>query len=105
MRIARLIFVLLALCAPALAQNKDLPILQLDTGGHQAILKSMYFTPDGKYVVSSGDDKVVRVWDWQAQKTVRAIRGQVDSGDEGKLFAMALSPDGRWLATGGFIEG
>ena len=59
------------------------------------------FTPDGKQLVSAGDDKVIRVWDWQAAKTIRTIRGQVADGPEGKIFAMALSPDGRWLAVGG----
>jgi WD40 repeat protein len=105
MQIARLVVLLLSLSWPAFAQTQNLPILQLDTGGHQAILKSMAFTPDGKYIVSSGDDKVVRIWDWRAGKTVRAIRGQIDSGDEGKIFAMALSPDGRSIATGGFVDG
>ena len=79
----------------------DAPILQLDTGGHMGLIKGLAFTPDGRYLVSAGDDKVIRVWDWQAGTTVRSIRGQAGAGDEGKVYAMALSPDGRWLAAGG----
>ena len=65
------------LVATSAARGDDKPILMLDTGGHQALIKGITFTPDGKYLVSAGDDKVVRVWDWRAGKTVRTIRGQV----------------------------
>jgi WD40 repeat protein len=80
------------------------PHLMLDTGGHMAIIRSLAFTPDGKLVVSAGDDKVIRVWDWQLGKTVRTIRGQMGPGQEGKIYTMALSPDGRWLAIGGWTH-
>src|SRR6516225_6087885 len=83
--------------------NKDLPLLMLDTGGHMALIRDLEFTPDGKRLVSAGDDKVIRVWDWQAGKTIRAIRGQAAPGPEGKIYAMALSPDARWLAVGGYL--
>ncbi len=69
-----------------------------------AFVRSLAFTPDGKSIVSAGDDKVVRIWDWRAGKAVRAFRGQTGPGAEGKIFAMALSPNGRWLATGGWYN-
>ena len=47
----------------ARAEPKDVPILQLDTGGHMALIRGLAFTPDGKFIVSAGDDKVIRVWD------------------------------------------
>jgi hypothetical protein len=103
----RTVTVTLGARPPELAQpapaKKDDPTLQLDTGGHMALIRGLAFTPDGQQLVSSGDDKVIRVWDWQAGKTVRVIRGQVGPGNEGKIFAMALSPDGRLLAVGGFL--
>lgn len=77
------------------------PMLMLDTGGHMGLVTEIAFTPDGKYLVSAGHDKVIRVWDWQAGRTVRTLRGQVGPGDEGKIFTMALSPDGRRLAAAG----
>ena len=82
---------------------EERPILQIDTGGHMAMIRSLAFTPDGKFIVSAGDDKVIRVWDWRAGKVVRTIRGQSGPGMHGQIYAMALSPDGRWLAAGGFM--
>ncbi len=86
------------------AQPKDLPMLQLDTGGHQGMVARVAFTPDGKYLVSAGLDKVIRVWDWRAGKTVRTINGQSGPGSEGKIFVMALSHDGRLIAVGGWLN-
>ncbi|MGA7323219.1 MAG: hypothetical protein WBX25_01745, partial [Rhodomicrobium sp.] len=53
------------------ARADERPILQLDTGGHRAPIAGVAFTPDGKYLISGGDDKVIRIWDWRAGKTVR----------------------------------
>jgi WD40 repeat protein len=78
------------------AQDQDGPLLMLDTGGHVALIRDLAFTPDGKQLVWAGDDKVIRIWDWKAGKTIRTIRGQVGPGSEGKIYAMALSPDARW---------
>jgi WD40 repeat protein len=97
------IFLCLLLCAAG-ARAGERPILQLDTGGHMGLIKGLAFTPDGKFIVSAADDKVIRVWDWRAGKTVRTIRGQSGPGEEGKIHAMALSPDGRWLAVGGWMK-
>jgi WD40 repeat protein len=105
--------------APA-ADSAALPILMLDTGGRVAAINGLAFTPDGKQIVSAGDDKVVRVWDWETGKAVRTIRGQVGviaadkiydfglspykAAAEGRIYAVALSPDGQWLAVGGYIH-
>jgi WD40 repeat protein/uncharacterized caspase-like protein len=79
------------------------PHLMLDTGGHTGLIKGLVFTPDGKQLVSAGDDKAIRVWDMQTGSTVRTILGQVGTGLEGRIYAIALSPDGRWLAAGGWM--
>ena len=35
------------------AAAQDAPILQLDTGGHMAVIRGLAFTPDGKFIVSA----------------------------------------------------
>jgi WD40 repeat protein len=83
---------------------EERPELQLDTGGHMALIKKIAFTPDGLQLVSASDDKVIRVWDVASAKTLRTIRGEIAPGSAGKIFAMALSPDGKWLAAGGIFS-
>ena len=84
--------------------SADAPLPMLDTGGHMALIKSIAFTPDGRQLVSASDDKTIRVWDLASGKTVRTIRGESAPGHAGKVYAMALSPDGKWLAAGGMVD-
>ncbi|NQU03256.1 MAG: caspase family protein [Syntrophaceae bacterium] len=79
------------------------PILTIDTGGHKAMIRDVMFTSSGRYLVSASDDKTVRVWDTSTGEVVRVLRGQIGAGNEGKIFAAALSPDDRFLAVGGWI--
>jgi WD40 repeat protein len=95
----------LIFCAQTTAPlAKDAPLFQLETGGHTAMIRSVTFTSDGQYLISAGDDKVVRIWDWRRAKTIQTIRGQIGEGHAGKLFTVAISPDSRFLATAGWID-
>lgn len=77
------------------------PILSLDTGGHMAVIRSVVFTPDGSQAISAGDDKTIRIWNLATGETARTLRGEISDGAAGKVYALAVSPDGRWLAAGG----
>jgi WD40 repeat protein len=77
----------------------------LDTGGHHGWVQGLAFTPDGNYVVTAGEDKVVRIWDWRRGATVRIIRGEVAEGSRGVIYALAVSADGRYVAVGGLLAG
>ena len=77
----------------------------LDTGGHTLPIVGISFTPDGRQLVSASEDKTIRVWDLATGKTVRTIRGESAPGIQGRIYATALSPDGKWLAVGGWTLG
>ena len=59
--------------------------------------------PDGRQFVSASDDKTIRVWDLAVGRMVRTIRGEIALGSPGKIYGMALSPDGKWLTAGGLL--
>jgi len=77
--------------------------LDLDAGGHTARITDLAFTPDGDEIVSASDDKTIRIWDWQSGVTLRTFRGYMGPGPDGKVYAVAVSPDGRTVAAGGYF--
>jgi len=91
--------VALLIAAPAFAAElPGDPLLMIDSGGHTALVRSLLFTKDGSRIVSAADDKTIRVWDWRAGKTERQIFVPAANGEFGKVYALALSPDEKWLA-------
>jgi WD40 repeat protein len=51
---------------------------------------------------TSSYDKTVRLWSLPDGKLQRTIRLPVSDGNAGKVYATALSSDGRWPAAGGW---
>lgn len=99
----RYLFVwLLTVTQLVLAQTD--PQLILNTGGHRGVIKDLAVTSDGKTIISAGHDKVIRIWNTQTGLLMDEIRGQQSEGSEGKIFALALSPDNQYLAVGGFLK-
>jgi len=73
----------------------------LNTGGHLALATALEFTPDGRHLVVGSEDKVLRIWNTHTGELSQTFRGQAGQGSYGATKAIALSPDGRWLAAGG----
>src|SRR5262249_13467294 len=61
----------------------------------------VFFSPEGERLLTVSLDKTVRVWDAATAEPVRVFRLPFALGDEGSLYAAALSQDGRRLAVGG----
>lgn len=82
----------------------DRVFLRPESGGPMGVLTAAAFSPDGKRLYAAGLDKVVRVWTLE-QNQFRpgrtAYRVPVGPGFSGAINAIAVSPDGQWLAVGG----
>jgi WD40 repeat protein len=82
--------------------NKTKAILKLDTKGHTSIIRDIIITKNGE-IISASDDKTIRVWDIESGREKSKILGEIGDGDEGKIYAIALSASEKYLAVGGFL--
>jgi hypothetical protein len=62
---------------------------------HLALVESMAFSPDGRYV-ASGAFQEVKLWDAKTGALLQTVPGFVD-----RVVTLDFSPDGKLLATGG----
>ena len=69
---------------------------------HTASIRRIAVDAAGRYAVTASDDKTARVWELSSGKQLQVLRVPVGENHEGKLFAVALSPDGRLVALGGW---
>lgn len=93
----------LALTPPALAQD-DAPILRIETGMHTAPIHSIDTDAAGRFLVTGSHDKTVRVWSLEDGALLRVLRPPIGEGNEGKVYAVAISPDGEVAAAGGWTS-
>ena len=63
--------------------------------GHRAAVNTAAFLPDGR-AATGGDDFDIRLWDLETGGS------EVLSGHKGKVMALAVSPDGAYLASAGW---
>lgn len=84
--------------------NREITLWDLQT--NEAVLeipqnaRAMEFSKDGSLLAAAGQDKIPRVWNAKTGKLVREFKGHLN-----ELFAVAFSPDGNRLASGGGSPG
>ena len=102
-KVKKLLLILL-FCVVSLNAKKSetQAILQLNTGGHTALIHDIIVTKNGD-IISASDDKTIRVWDSKTGKEKQEILGQIDDKYEGKVSTIALSSDEKYLAVGGIF--
>lgn len=78
------------------------PRIVINPQGHSGKVHNLIFTPDGNRLISISEDKTIRIWNVQTGEQVKKFESQIGDGYEGMLYASALSPDGKFLAVGGY---
>src|SRR5436305_1870787 len=63
--------------------------------GHENVVYSVAFDPEGKLLASGGNDWTVKLWEVASGKPLRTLEGH-KSG----VLSVAFHPEGRMLASG-----
>lgn len=66
--------------------------------GHTGPVRSVAWSPNGKYIASAGDDTMVWVWNWETNPTASPL---IYYGQPFQVFSVAWSPDSKQLVSGG----
>ncbi|MEO0550237.1 MAG: TIR domain-containing protein, partial [Pseudomonadota bacterium] len=87
--------------------NADTPeaaTLRLDPAMHTAMIRRISLSTDGTRLASASDDKTVKLWALPEGRLIRTLRPPIGEGNEGKVYAVAVDPAGRWVAAGGWMN-
>ena len=78
------------------------PILRIETGMHTAIIQRVGVDGDCRLLATGSNDKTVRLWSLPEGRLLKTLRWPIGPGNDGKVDAVAISPDGKLVAVGGF---
>ncbi len=70
---------------------------------HDGWVRDLATFPDGKRIVSVGDDMLVKVWTTQTGESAQTFDGHAKKTPQGfatALYTVAVSPDGKFIASG-----
>jgi WD40 repeat protein len=109
MRIFAAIFAVAVLAGAARAEElpDQRPILRIEPGMHTAPIQRVGVDAACTLMVTGSDDKTARLWalpedEKKKPELLRTLRVPIGDGDNGKIYAVAISPDGKWVAAGGW---
>jgi WD40 repeat protein len=88
----------------AMSPLYEQPVLVVDPGMHTAMINCVTADAAGRLAVSGSDDKTVRVWSLADGKLKRTLRMPAGPGNIGKIYAVAMSPEGDLVAAGGWTK-
>ncbi|MEO8436521.1 MAG: protein kinase [Pyrinomonadaceae bacterium] len=81
------------LAAAALSVNEEWDNVRM-SDGHSAAVRQAVFSPDGRLLVSVGEDAKVIVWDFARRQRLATFTDHAAN-----VTSVAFSPDGKWFAT------
>lgn len=101
--------VFLSLCAlqanPQPAQFLPLePILRVSPEMHTAIIRRIGVDAKCALIATGSEDKTIKLWAVPDGRLLNTLRVPIGPGNNGKIFSVALSPNGDWTAAGGWTR-
>lgn len=78
------------------------PQLRLNPAMHTAAITGVDIDRLERFAVTASDDKSVLVWDLSLGQVLKRLRVPAGEGHIGKVYAVAISPDGEQIAVGGY---
>jgi WD40 repeat protein len=78
------------------------PILRIETGMHTAKIGRIGVDAAERFLLTASLDKTLRLWDLHTGDLLKTYRVPIGAGNEGKLYSVAISPDGEWVAGAGY---
>ena len=87
---------------PSLIPLPQDPILRLETAMHTQRISQIDVDAQNQFLVTASNDKTVRVWDLLSGELQKTLRPPIGPDREGKIFAVAISPDGATVACAGW---
>ncbi|MGO9547618.1 MAG: caspase family protein [Rhodomicrobium sp.] len=111
-RVAAIVAVAAVLAGVARAEDlpDQRPMLRIEPGMHTATIRRIGVDAACTLMVTGSEDKTARLWALPAggrgaPELLRTLRVPIGEGFEGRVNAVALSPDGKWVAAGGWDVG
>jgi WD40 repeat protein len=78
------------------------PVLRIETGMHVGAISRIGVDAQCRIAATASDDKTVRLWSLPDGSLLRTLRWPIGPGYGGRVFATAVSPEGRFVAAGGW---
>ena len=78
------------------------PVIRVDTTYHSGPIYGVEPLPDNERLVTISHDKTVKIWRSRDFKLLKTLRIPIGDAYEGNLDSIAVSPDGKFIAVGGW---
>lgn len=83
------------------------PTLRLELGQHSAPITAIDVDKKGRYAITGSVDRTARIWELPRSagndiRLVQTLRPPIGLDEEGRIYAVAISPDGEMAAVAGW---
>lgn len=78
------------------------PVLRIEAGMHTARVNQVAADASGRFLATASHDKTARVFEAATGRALRILRPPIGPGGEGRLHAVAMTPEGRWVIAAGY---